>query len=164
MATTSSNSSSLVGESEKAEGSLTPPPGIDNEATLRNNSGTERTSALELLQKIQSNSDAHPSTWPVWKKWLIVFIYCLLEVFVTLTSTTYVSAEFLIQEKFPASTQVITLGQSMFIVGNAVGPCFLGMTRDLIASETAIKNSQVHCLILAAANGSMLARFFSMPF
>src|SRR5271156_7038291 len=131
MATTSSNSSSLVGESEKAEGSLTPPPGIDNEAALRNNSGTERISALELLQKIESHSDAHPSTWPVWKKWLIVFIYCLLEVFVPLTSTSSVSAEFLIQERFPASTQVITLGQSMFIVGNAVGPAFLGPLADI---------------------------------
>lgn len=73
----------------------------------------------------------HADSQQVWKKWTIVFIYCLLQVFVTLTSTTYVSAEFLIQAQFPASTQVITLGQSMFIVGNAVGPAFLGPLADI---------------------------------
>jgi multidrug resistance protein len=85
---------------------------------------------LELLQKIHKQDDAHPMSWPLWKKWFIVFIYCLLEVFVTLTSTTYVSVEFLIQEKWPCTQQVITLGQSMFIIGTAVGPAFLGPLSD----------------------------------
>lgn len=87
--------------------------------------------ALALLKLINLNDEAHPIHWPVWKKWVIVSVYCLLQVFVTLTSTTYVSAEFLIQAQFPASTQVITLGQSMFIVGNAVGPAFLGPLADI---------------------------------
>lgn len=82
--------------------------------------------ALEALQRIKTADAAHPIHWSPFKKWTIVFIYCLLQVFVTLTSTTYVSAEFLVQEKFGGSTQVIALGQSLFIVGNAVGPVFLG--------------------------------------
>jgi hypothetical protein len=82
--------------------------------------------ALALLQKIKSHDLSHPMYWPWWKKWIIISIYCLLQIFVTLTSTTYVSAEFLIQERYGSTTQVITLGQSMFIVGNAVGPAFLG--------------------------------------
>lgn len=82
---------------------------------------------LELLKKIQTDDDAHPIRWALWKKWVIIAVYCSLQVFVTLTSTTYVSVEFLIQEKWGGSTQVITLGQSMFIVGTAVGPAFLGM-------------------------------------
>ncbi|MCJ1351178.1 MAG: hypothetical protein MMC33_001160 [Icmadophila ericetorum] len=43
-------------------------------------------------------------------------------------SASYVDAvEYLIQAKFNnPSTQVVTLGQSLFIVGNAVGPAFLG--------------------------------------
>jgi hypothetical protein len=88
-------------------------------------------SALDVLRLISTHDDAHPIRWPLWKKWSIVTIYCLLQIFVTLTSTTYVSAEFLIQAQFPASTQVITLGQSMFIVGNAVGPAFLGPLADI---------------------------------
>jgi hypothetical protein len=60
------------------------------------------------------------------KKWFVIFWYCLLQVFVTLTTTTYVSAEFLVRETYGASTQVVALGQSMFIIGTAVGPAFLG--------------------------------------
>lgn len=60
------------------------------------------------------------------KKWFIVFWYCLLQAFVTLTTTSYVSAEFLVQETYGGTTQVIALGQSMFIIGTAVGPAFLG--------------------------------------
>lgn len=60
------------------------------------------------------------------KKWFVVFWYCLLQAFVTLTTTTYVSAEFLVQETYGGTTQVVALGQSMFIIGTAVGPAFLG--------------------------------------
>lgn len=60
------------------------------------------------------------------KKWFVIFWYCLLQAFVTLTTTTYVSAEFLVQERYGGTTQVVALGQSMFIIGTAVGPAFLG--------------------------------------
>lgn len=83
--------------------------------------------ALAALRRITTDEPGHPTHWPVWKKWAITIVYCLLQVFVTLTSTTYVSAEFLIEEKFNISnTQIVTLGQSMFILGTAVGPVFLG--------------------------------------
>ena len=87
-------------------------------------------SPLQLLSTINQDADAHPMSWSLWKKWAIVFIYCLLEVFVTLTSTTYIAVEFLIQEKWPCSRQVVTLGQSLFIIGTAVGPAFLGPLSD----------------------------------
>lgn len=100
--------------------------------TIPENFGARREStAYDLLQNIEITNPAHPIFWPSWKKWLITIIYCLLQIFVTLTSTTYVSAEFLVQEKFGGSTQVITLGQSMFIVGNAIGPAFLGPLSDI---------------------------------
>ena len=88
-------------------------------------------SALALLQIIETQDEAHPIHWSPTKKWIIVTIYCVLEVFVTLTSTTYVSVEFLIQERFGGSTQILTLGQSMYIVGNAIGPAFLGPLSDI---------------------------------
>lgn len=45
--------------------------------------------------------------------------------------STYVSAEYDIGRSFPASTQVITLGQSMFILGTAIGPAFMGPLADM---------------------------------
>jgi len=86
----------------------------------------QREDALALLAKIKTTDDAHPMHWVWYKKWFIVVVYCILQIFVTLTSTTYVSVEFLIMEKWTSSHQVATLGQSLFIMGTAVGPAFLG--------------------------------------
>lgn len=73
----------------------------------------------------------HPYHWD-WKlKYGIVVAYCTLQIFVTLTSTTYVAAEYVVQERFGVNAQVATLGQSLFIIGTAVGPAFLGPLSDL---------------------------------
>ncbi|CCG84422.1 protein of unknown function [Taphrina deformans PYCC 5710] len=83
------------------------------------------------LRYIELTDPAHPIHWSATKKWIIISVYCLLEIFVALTSTTWVSIAFLIQERYGTSTQVTTLGQSMFIVGTAVGPAFLGPLSDI---------------------------------
>ena len=119
---TTSLPEATFGNGEKKE-SLT--PNSDLEGTLKNED------PLALLSKIETSSEAHPIRWPLWKKWLIVVAYCTLQLFVTLTSTTYVSVEFLIEEKWTLSAQVATLGQSMFIVGTALGPAFLGPLSDI---------------------------------
>lgn len=101
-------------DKEKAGSILEPAAPLDGDATLN------------TLQRVKTADAAHPSHWSGLKKWTIITIYCVLQVFVTITSTSYVSAEFLVEEKFNKSTQIVTLGQSMFILGNAVGPAFLG--------------------------------------
>ena len=83
-------------------------------------------SPLKILELVKIHDQDHPIHWPTWKKWAIITVYCLLQTFVTITSTSYVSAEYLVQLKFGGSVQVVTLGQSMFIVGNAFGPVILG--------------------------------------
>ncbi|KAK6957904.1 hypothetical protein Daesc_000693 [Daldinia eschscholtzii] len=87
--------------------------------------------ALSALQKVDFSSASHPIHWNPIKKWSIIIVYCMLQTFITLSTTTYVSAEFLVQEKYGGSTQVVALGQSMFIVGTAVGPAFLGPLSDI---------------------------------
>ncbi|KAL1643522.1 hypothetical protein SLS58_004882 [Diplodia intermedia] len=91
----------------------------------------QASAALHALDLVKQHDQHHPVHWPASKKWAITVVYCLLQTFVTITSTSYVSAETAIQEKFGGSTQVVTLGQSMFIVGNAVGPAFLGPLSDI---------------------------------
>ncbi|TID31388.1 hypothetical protein CANINC_000017 [Pichia inconspicua] len=86
---------------------------------------------LEAAVPFSIDNPYHPYHWPSKKKYAIVFAYCMLQVFVLLTSTTYVAAKFYIVEKFHTTEQVATLGQSMFIIGTAVGPSFLGPLSDL---------------------------------
>lgn len=100
--------------------------GMPGDARSPDDSSDLADSTLAALQRVRSADEHHPMHWGSFKKWFIVFWYCMLQVFVTLTTTTYVSAEFLVQEKFGGTTQVIALGQSMFIIGTAVGPVFLG--------------------------------------
>lgn len=80
---------------------------------------------------ITTHDKNHPIHWPAWMKWLIAITYSLLQVLVTMQSTSYVSVETIIQEKFGGSTQVVALGQSMFIAGTAVGPAFMGPLSDI---------------------------------
>lgn len=125
MADPENNSPSPSTEKKDPEKDLPRPGGRRPSAVPKDDS------ALALLQIIDVQDEAHPIHWSTTKKWIIVVIYCVLQVFVTLTSTTYVSVEFEVQERFGGSTQVLTLGQSMFIVGNAIGPAFLGPLSDI---------------------------------
>jgi hypothetical protein len=113
------------------------PSTLDTEATDSSQSGSFDAAALVpsglpgetsvvILNLITSNEAYHPIRWPVWKRWTIIIIYCVLQVFVCLPGTAYISIEPLIQQKWGGSVQVVTLGQSLFILGTAVGPVFLG--------------------------------------
>lgn len=92
-------------------------------------------SPLDLLALISTASPHHPSHWPSWKKWSIAIIYCLLQVAIMLLSITYTSAQAPLHTKFGGSTQIIALGQSIFIFGNAAGPVFLGPLSDLVGRK-----------------------------
>ena len=89
-------------------------------------SGSHDDATLSALAKVETRDATHPIHWSRWKKWCIIAVYCALQTFIAMTTTTFVAAEFLVQEKYGGSTQVVALGQSMFIVGTAVGPAFLG--------------------------------------
>jgi MFS family permease len=86
---------------------------------------------IEASVPFSIDNPYHPYHWDWKKKYGIVIAYCTLQVFVTLTSTSYVAAEYYVQEKFGVNAQVSTLGQSMFIIGTAVGPAFMGPLSDL---------------------------------
>ncbi|KAK8096200.1 hypothetical protein PG999_014222 [Apiospora kogelbergensis] len=94
-------------------------------------SGSHDDATLSALAKVETRDATHPIHWSRWKKWCIIAVYCALQTFIAMTTTTFVAAEFLVQEKYGGSKQVVALGQSMFIVGTAVGPAFLGPLSDI---------------------------------
>lgn len=106
--------------SPEIEKGIIAPDGLTS-STTKNHDTT-----LAILELVKAKDAHHPMHWPAWKRCSIIIVYCCLQMFVTLTSTTYVGAEYLIQGQWGGSTQVVTLGQSLFIIGNAVGPAFMG--------------------------------------
>lgn len=123
-----------VAEQDKLEGMDIEKSGLHAHAPSPDDSVLAGDATLAALQRVKTADEHHPIHWSSAKKWFVVVWYCLLQVFVTLTTTTYVSAEFLVIEKFGGSTQLITLGQSMFIMGTAVGPAFLGPLSYVVSS------------------------------
>ncbi|GMG25833.1 unnamed protein product [Ambrosiozyma monospora] len=86
---------------------------------------------IEATVLYTADNPCHPMHWNTWYRYFLVIVYCSLEVFVSMTSTTYVAAEILVEEKWNVKPQVATLGQSMFILGNAIGPAFMGPLSDI---------------------------------
>ncbi|KAI9837945.1 MAG: hypothetical protein M1837_002653 [Sclerophora amabilis] len=86
---------------------------------------------LAILSLVKEQDEAHPIHWSTWKKWAIIIVYNLFQILVAMTSTSYLSIESSIQETLGGSTQVVTLGQSLYIAGNAIGPALLGPLSDI---------------------------------
>jgi len=78
-----------------------------------------------------------------------------------MTSTAYLSIEFLIQEQFNTSTQVTALGQSLFIIGTAVGPLCLG---PLSYSPLPLPQKLITPVTFPVVAGSMPALACYSPF
>jgi hypothetical protein len=106
-------------------------PSRDMPTSLGAEAEAAPSSTLGILDLVSTKEKYHPVHWPAWKRWLVATTYCLLQTLVAMLSTSYISAEVLLQAKFGGSTQVVALGQSLFIVGTAVGPLFLGPLSDI---------------------------------
>jgi len=70
--------------------------------------GQDQDTTLAILELVKQQDIHHPMHWPAWKRWSICAFYCSLQLFVTITSTSYVSAEYDINLQFGGnySTQV----------------------------------------------------------
>lgn len=127
---------SIVEERKKSldpESGLSTPPKAEGQGAYIE--PAEVTDAYALLNLVSVDNPAHPVHWPAWKRWSIAVFYSLLQVFVTMLSTDYVSVEFLVEERFGVNAQVATLGQSLFIIGTAFGPVILGPSSDLLGRK-----------------------------
>jgi hypothetical protein len=102
-------------------------PAVEFTDVNRHNISPTDREAIDILSMVMGNAHHHPmNAWGIYQKWAIASFYCLLQTYVTLSTTSYLSAMGTIQGQFGGSHQLITLGQSLFLAGNACGPAFLG--------------------------------------
>ncbi|EEB07844.1 vitamin B6 transporter bsu1 [Schizosaccharomyces japonicus yFS275] len=85
----------------------------------------------EIDELFGPNHPAHPQHWSALKRWSILFVYCLLQVYVLWSSSAYGSTVSQVMEYFHISSQVAYLNMSMNILGNGLGPIFLGPLSDI---------------------------------
>ncbi|KAF2089142.1 MFS general substrate transporter [Saccharata proteae CBS 121410] len=71
------------------------------------------------------NDRDNPRNWPKWKRWYITCFACILNVLTCLVAGGYSSGQDDVAKTFNVSSEVATLGLSMYILGFAVGPLLL---------------------------------------
>ncbi|KAL5346912.1 MFS siderochrome iron transporter 1 [Pseudogymnoascus australis] len=70
------------------------------------------------------NDRRNPMDWPQWKKWAITMTMAFATLAVSLVSSAYTGGVKQIAKEFNVSSEVITLGVSLFVLGFAIGPLF----------------------------------------
>lgn len=80
---------------------------------------------MYVLQLVTDLDECQPVHLTTYVRWGIAVTYFFLQTYITLTSTSYVSAIGLVMDKFGVDRQRATLGQSLTIIGYALGPILL---------------------------------------
>jgi hypothetical protein len=68
------------------------------------------------------NDPENPMNWPTSKKWIITISLGMITFCVTFASSVFSTATVATAAEFGVSTEVSTLGTSLFVLGFAVGP------------------------------------------
>jgi hypothetical protein len=122
-----SNAGSSNGDGISQNDNIYPAEEFTDEFANRHDMDPTDREAIDILSMVMGNAHHHPmNAWGFYQKWAIASFYCLLQTYVTLSTTSYLSAMSTIQGQFGGDKQLVTLGQSMFLAGNACGPAFLG--------------------------------------
>jgi DHA1 family multidrug resistance protein-like MFS transporter len=77
------------------------------------------------------NDPENPMNWKASKKWLITVMFGLLTFCVTFASSVFSNATEATAIEFGVSTEVTTLGTSLFVLGFSVGPLVWGPGSEL---------------------------------
>jgi DHA1 family multidrug resistance protein-like MFS transporter len=72
------------------------------------------------------NDPENPMNWPTSKKWIVTITLGMMTFCVTFASSVFSNATLPTAEEFGVSTEVTTLGTSLFVFGFGVGPLIWG--------------------------------------
>ncbi|MCJ1308638.1 hypothetical protein MMC25_002291 [Agyrium rufum] len=71
------------------------------------------------------SNPANPRNWPLWRKWSIVIIILLIDLTVSFAASGFSPASKAFAKDFAVSSEVATLGLSLYVLGLAFGPMSL---------------------------------------
>ena len=82
----------------------------------------------------EPNDPANPMQWPWQRKWAITAILASMTFVTTFTSAIFSTAVRATAEEFDASTEVMNLGTSLFLLGFTCGPMLWGPSSEYYVS------------------------------
>lgn len=94
----------------------------------------------EFLVTWLENDPENPMNWKSSKKWAIISFLCVVEILVSALSSAYSSGIKTIESDYGLTEQVALLGQSLFVIGLAVAPLFLGPLSEIYGRQPVCKH------------------------
>ena len=83
----------------------------------------------------------NPMNWSKTRKWTITFVVSVSVFLVTFTSAAYSVSSRQVMQEFDVSSEVFTLGLSLFVLGFAIGPTVWG---PLVSATFSWPNCTLH--------------------
>ncbi|KAG4428625.1 hypothetical protein IFR05_015889 [Cadophora sp. M221] len=78
----------------------------------------------------------NPQNWTASKKWIVVTALSLMTICVTFASSVFSTAAVQVAQLYDVSTEVTTLGLSLFVAGFAFGPLVFGPTSEVFGRKS----------------------------
>lgn len=75
-----------------------------------------------LIEWDGPDDPGNPMNWPRRKKWIVTMVLGTMTFVVTFASSVFSTATFPTAKEYGVSTEVTTLGTSLFVLGFAIGP------------------------------------------
>jgi multidrug resistance protein len=101
------------------------PGEILNEEEALARARTQPASSTPIWITFAKHDPSNPRQWPKWKKWYITCFVSFLNIITCLCAGGYSSGSEQISSAFRVSSEIVTVGLSMYILGFALGPLVL---------------------------------------
>lgn len=102
---------------------ITADPGEVEKTPVSDGQGTEED---PFVVEFQKDDPGNPMNWGSFRKWFITSVATTSVFAVTLTSSAYSFSANEVLQDFVISSEVFTLGLSLFVLGFAIGPALWG--------------------------------------
>jgi DHA1 family multidrug resistance protein-like MFS transporter len=111
---------------EKGENENEDPDALEREEEYRKQK-EEQAKDPNLIEWNSPDDPENPMNWKTSKKWVVTLVLGSMTFCVTFASSVFSNATIPVAEEFGVSTEVTTLGTSLFVLGFGVGPlvCFI---------------------------------------
>ncbi|CZR58483.1 probable fluconazole resistance protein [Phialocephala subalpina] len=124
-----------------------------------------------LIEWDGPNDPGNPMNFSVQKKWLLTGVMGSMTWTITFASSVFSTASLVVAKKYNVSTEVATLGTSLFVVGLGLGPIVWGPASELFGRKTPLFFGffvfgifQIGVAVAQNLYTIMLCRFFSGMF
>src|SRR6266536_2797784 len=89
-----------------------------------------------LIEWDGPNDVGNPMNWKTSKKWIVTIVLGMMTFCVTFASSVFSNATVPVAELYHVSTEVTTLGTSLFVLGFGIGPLVWGPGSELFGRKT----------------------------